>query len=79
MEQAISYALSQPIDVTIVGVDEMRELHENVMLAKVYRQLRPGVMAELEGKTKQYAELACFFKKGNEKHNPFWGHYPAEK
>lgn len=72
MGQALSYSLSQPISTAIVGISTMAQLYENVAIAKSFERLTEKEQEEMEKKTKSYEGVANFFKKGNEKHNPFW-------
>lgn len=79
MKEALYYTLSLPIATAIVGHNNLDQLYENILLAQNFEQLSASEMKELEDKTKSYAHLACFFRKGNEKYNPFWKAYPQEK
>lgn len=79
MRQALSYSLSQPISVAIVGISTMAQLYENAAIAKSFERLSEKQQEELEKKTKSYEGVANFFKKGNEEHNPFWSAYKPEK
>jgi len=75
MRDALYYCLSLPISTAIVGVDDEEQLIEDVALAKAFEGLRKPEMRRISDLTKDYAHIACFFKKGNEAHNPFWKPY----
>lgn len=79
MKQALDYVLSLPVSTAIVGIDNHKQLHENVALAKEFKNLKPKEMDDLEDKTKNYHHLANFFRKGNEDYNPWWKAYPQKK
>lgn len=79
MEEALPYSLSLPISTAIVGHDNIDQLEENVRIAKIFDSLSESEMKELENKTKKYSHLALFFRKGNEKYNPFWSAYGQKK
>lgn len=75
MKDALDYVWSLPVATSIVGMDNIRQLEEDVMFAKMYKKRTPSQMKELEDKTKEYAHLANFFRKGNEEYNPWWKPY----
>ena len=79
MKDALDYVLSLPVSTALVGIDNEKHLHENVSLAKDFKQLTPKQMEDLEEKTKEYAHLANFFRKGNEEYNAWWKAYPQKK
>jgi aryl-alcohol dehydrogenase-like predicted oxidoreductase len=75
MKQALDYVWTLPVATAIVGHDNLKQLAENVMLARSFQPLATAEMEELEKKTKNYANLALFFRKGFEQFNPFWKPY----
>jgi aryl-alcohol dehydrogenase-like predicted oxidoreductase len=75
MKQALDYVWTLPVSTAIIGHDNIKQLAENIMLAKEFQPLTPAEMEELENKTKNYANLALYFRKGFEKFNPFWKPY----
>jgi predicted aldo/keto reductase-like oxidoreductase/predicted kinase len=77
MKDALYYCLSLPVATAIVGVDDADQLMENVVLAKAFEKLSRSEMNRIEDLTKDYHEIANFFRKGNEDHNPFWKPYSA--
>lgn len=72
MEDALGYALSLPISTVIVGHDNIDQLIQNIAIAKTFQKFSDSYMKQLEEMTKEYANLALFFRKGFEKFNPFW-------
>ncbi len=62
MEQAMRYTLTLPVSTIIVGIDNVKQLEENIRIAQSFTPLNPAEMAELEEKTKSYAEKAAWFK-----------------
>ncbi|MBD3260455.1 MAG: aldo/keto reductase [Candidatus Altiarchaeales archaeon] len=79
MQDSLDYVLSLPVATAIIGVETQAQLYENVLCAKRFKPLTEDQMKELEDKTKSYAHLANFFRRGNEKYNPFWKAYPQKK
>jgi len=75
MKDAMDYVLTLPISTVIVGHDNLKQLHENVFLAKDFKPLSEKRIKELEGMTKSYANLALFYRKDFEEYNPFWKPY----
>jgi aryl-alcohol dehydrogenase-like predicted oxidoreductase len=72
MKDALEYVLTLPIATAIVGHDNIKQLAENVMIAQNFKPLNISQMGDIEKLTESYANLALFFRKGNEKFNPFW-------
>ena len=75
IKDALYYCLSLPVSTAIVGVDGVDQFVENVALAKTFEKLGETEMRRIEELTEGYAEIANFFRKGNEIHNPFWKPY----
>lgn len=75
MRDAMDYVLSLPVSTAIVGMDGVSQLKDDALFAMLHKKCTPSQMKELEGKTKQYAHLANFFRKGNEAFNPWWKPY----
>lgn len=63
MKDAMSYVLSLPIDTVIVGCDTVRQVEENVAVAKGFERLPDSEMRRIEGLTFSYAADASWFKK----------------
>ncbi|MEK9137744.1 MAG: aldo/keto reductase [Bacteroidota bacterium] len=62
MEQAMRYVLTLPVSTIIVGISTMKELEENIQIAKDYKPYTPTEMAKLEELTKPYYSDASWFK-----------------
>ncbi len=62
MKQAMSYVLTLPVSSTIVGISNVKELEENVQIAREFKPLNAAQMKELEDLTKPYFTEATFFK-----------------
>jgi aryl-alcohol dehydrogenase-like predicted oxidoreductase len=75
MKDALDYVLTLPISTVIVGHDNVKQLYENVSIAKDHKPLLDKRIRELEEMTKSYAPLALFFRKDFEEYNPFWKPY----
>lgn len=79
MADALYYCLSLPVATAIVGVDNEAQLLEDAALARAFEKLSRSEMRRIEGLTKDYANIANFFRRGNEEHNPFWKPYGWKK
>ncbi len=64
MKEAFYYALSQDVDLAIIGCKSTKEVEENAKLANEFKPLSREKLAEIENKTKADFENANFFKKG---------------
>jgi len=64
MKDAMGYVLSQPVHTVIIGCDNVRQVEENVEIARAFSLLPPEKMTELEKLTASYATEASFFKRG---------------
>lgn len=62
MEEALGYTLSFPVSTAIVGVSNVRELEENVGIARRFTPLTEGEKADIEARTLGYAGDGNFFK-----------------
>lgn len=64
MKDAMTYVLSKPVSTVIVGCDNVKQVEENVQIARDFKPLSAEKMAELEKLTASYASEASFFKRG---------------
>jgi predicted aldo/keto reductase-like oxidoreductase len=64
MKDAMTYVLSKPVSTLIVGCDNVKQVEENVRIARDFNPLSAEKMAELEKLTAGYAKEASFFKRG---------------
>jgi aryl-alcohol dehydrogenase-like predicted oxidoreductase len=62
MEQAMGYVLTLPVSSIIVGISHVKELEDNVQIARNFRPFSAERMKELEELTKPYFIDASFFK-----------------
>ncbi|MCK4746698.1 MAG: aldo/keto reductase [Bacteroidales bacterium] len=62
MKEAMSYTLSLPVSTIIVGLDNIEELEENIMIAKEFEQLTEDDMLAIEEKVKPHYEHLMFYK-----------------
>jgi len=59
----LTYVLSLPVSTVIVGVDDVKQLEENVAIAKDFKPMPAEEMAKLEALTATYVNEASWFKK----------------
>jgi len=64
MKDAMSYVLSKQVSTVIVGCDSVKQVEENVQIARDFQPMSAERMAELERLTASYAMEASFFKRG---------------
>lgn len=63
MQDAMYYTLSLPVSTVIIGVDDVKQLEENVQFAKDFTPLTDGQMLALQKKTEPIARQALFFRR----------------
>jgi predicted aldo/keto reductase-like oxidoreductase len=62
MEQAMRYVLTLPVSTVIVGISMVKELEENIRIAKEFKPCTDEEMKKLEDLTKPYYSEASWFK-----------------
>lgn len=62
MKEAIDYVLTLPVSTIIVGVDNIKELEENIKIATQFEPLNADEMLAIEDKVKPHYEHLQFFK-----------------
>ncbi|HTY59744.1 MAG TPA: aldo/keto reductase, partial [Bacteroidota bacterium] len=62
MELAMRYALSHPVSTLVIGISAIRELEEDVRIAREFTPLQPAEMAALEDLTKPYFADALWYR-----------------
>jgi hypothetical protein len=62
MDDILTYALSQDVDVAIVGVDDMTQLEDNVRIAKNFKPMSAEDQHRLEARLQPYASFGNFYK-----------------
>jgi predicted aldo/keto reductase-like oxidoreductase len=63
MAEAMRYALSFPLSTIVVGCDDIRQLEENVQIAKNFVPLSEAQLAEIEKKVEPVAEQSQWYKR----------------
>ena len=64
-EDALGYVWSLPIDLAIVGIDNIAQLERNAALATAFRPMAPGRMKALEAATATDEERINFYRRGS--------------
>ena len=64
-EDALGYVWSLPVDLAIVGIDNVAQLERNAAIAAAYRPMAPDRMAALEDATAQDEERINFYRRGS--------------
>jgi len=62
MKQALEYVFTFPISTAIVGIDNLKELEENVQIAKNFAPLTEDELLAIENLTKPHYKDLQFFK-----------------
>jgi hypothetical protein len=62
MREAVYYALSHPVSTIIIGIDSIKQLEENVTLAREFTPLSQPQMEALSKKTEEIADQALWFR-----------------
>lgn len=62
IKEALYYVWSLPITTTIIGIGSIKELEENIELARKFEPLSVDEMIEIESKIEEFEELGNFFK-----------------
>lgn len=62
MKEALEYVLTLPVSTTIIGIDNISELEENINIASEFKSLTEDEMLAIEEKTKPHYEDLMFFK-----------------
>lgn len=63
IEEALSYNLSLPVSTTIIGVDSVAQLEQNVKLASTFTPLSEAQMKALEKRTLPIVRQALYFRR----------------
>jgi len=62
MEQAMRYALSQPVSAVVVGMGDLADVEADVAIARAFRPCPAAELAELERLTRPYAADALAYR-----------------
>jgi aryl-alcohol dehydrogenase-like predicted oxidoreductase len=63
MKDALTYVMTLPVSTVIVGCDNVRQLEENIEVARAFKPMPAAEMARLERLTASYVSDASWFKK----------------
>ena len=63
IEEALSYNLTLPLSTNIIGVDDVRQIEQNVAFAGQFNPLSEAKMRELEKRTLPIARQALYFRR----------------
>ena len=63
IKEALMYNMSLPVSTTIIGVDSVAQIEENVKIASEFTPLSQAQMEEIEVKTLPIARQALYFKR----------------
>ena len=64
-EEALGYVWSLPVDLAIVGIDNIAQLERNAALAAAFQHMAPDRMKALEAATAQDEERINFYRRGS--------------
>lgn len=62
MKEAMDYVLTLPVSTVIVGIDDLRELEENVQITKDFKPLNADQLLAIEDKVKPHYREIMFWK-----------------
>lgn len=65
MKDCVDYVWSLPVSTTIIGCDSIKQLEQNVTLAREFQPMPPERMAALEQRTKETALTCSWYKRGS--------------
>ena len=62
MREAVYYALSRPVSTVIIGCDSIKQLEENVELARTFTPLNDAQVAEVVARAEPVSKPSLFFR-----------------
>ena len=62
MREAMYYALSRPVSTVIIGCDSIKQLEENVELARTFTPLNDTQIAEVVARAEPVSRPSLFFR-----------------
>src|SRR4030042_3626950 len=65
IKEALTYNMSLPVSTSIIGVDSVAQIEENVKIASEFTPLSQSQMEEIELKTLPVARQALYFRRWN--------------
>ncbi|NCB08883.1 MAG: aldo/keto reductase, partial [Bacteroidia bacterium] len=63
IREALTYNMSLPVSTTIIGVDNLEQIEENVKIASEFQPLTQAQMEEIEFKTLPVVRQALYFRR----------------
>ena len=63
IQEALSYNLSLPVSTTIIGVDNVKQIEDNVALASSFTPISEAQMRDLERRTLPIVRQALYFRR----------------
>ena len=63
IREALTYNMSQPVSTTIIGVDSVQQLEENVKIASEFSPLNQEQLAAIEFKTLPIVRQGLYFRR----------------
>ena len=63
IREALTYNMSLPVSTTIIGVDSIEQIEENVRIASDFSPLSQNEMAEIEIKTLPVVRQGLYFRR----------------
>lgn len=64
MDDLLTYALSQDVDVAIVGMESLTQLEDNVRIARNFQPMSAEAQHRLEARLQPYGSFGNFYKPG---------------
>jgi len=66
MKECVDYVWSLPVSTVVIGCGSVRQVEENVALARDFRPLPPAALAGIEARTRETASACAWYKRGAE-------------
>ena len=66
MKECVDYVWSLPVSTAIIGCRSVRQVEENVALAREFRPLPPAALSAIESRTRKSAGTCAWYKRGAE-------------
>jgi aryl-alcohol dehydrogenase-like predicted oxidoreductase len=66
IKEAMEYVMTLPVSTIIIGLDDIKQLEENIKIAQNFKPLTADQMLSIENKTKPYYKELQFFKNQSE-------------
>jgi aryl-alcohol dehydrogenase-like predicted oxidoreductase len=66
MKECVDYVWSLPVSTAVIGCGSVRQVEENVALAREFRPLPPEALSAIESRTRDTALACAWYKRGAE-------------